>query len=150
MKRITFLVIVLVIALCCSCRYIHNDGFTAADQDEIVVNIHNTCNSDIYGVHIEYYLGNKAVGGHIVSCTPEMDVAFKKGDIICNAIPKEVFLPNEDLEGFGIETFVILKGGREVGAGGLIKWDAEFGKTYEMVLSDSGNNGEYYLSLNYE
>lgn len=60
------------------------------------------------------------------------------------------FLPNEDLEGFGIETFVILKGGREVGAGGLIKWDAEFGKTYEMVLSDSGNNGEYYLSLNYE
>ena len=43
MKRITFLVIVLVIALCCSCRYIHNDGFTAADQDEIVVNIHNTC-----------------------------------------------------------------------------------------------------------
>ncbi len=145
MKRIIFLVITLAVALCCSCRY---DGPTVAGPDEIVVNIHNTCNSDIYGVHLEYYLGNKAVGGHIASRTPNMDVAFKKGDMISNAIPKEAFLPSGSLEGFGIETFVVLEGGREVSAGDIIKWDAEFGKVYEMKLSDS-SNGEYYLSLNY-
>lgn len=90
------------------------------------------------------------MGGHIASCTPEMDVAFKKGDIISNAIPKEAFLLNGDLEGFGIETLVILEGGREVSAGDIIRWDAEFGNTYEMVLSDRGGKGEDYLSLNYE
>lgn len=52
MKRISFLVIMLTVTLCCSCRYINKDGFTVADPDEIVINIHNTCNSDIYGVRI--------------------------------------------------------------------------------------------------
>ncbi len=149
MKRIIFLVIALAVALCCSCRYIHNDGLSTAGQNEIVVNIHNKCDSDIYGIHLEYYLRDKAVGGHVVSRTPDMDVAFKKGDIISNAIPREAFPKTAAWEGFGIEAFVVFEGGKEVRAGGIIQWDAEFGRTYKMVLSESGN-GEYCLSLNYD
>lgn len=140
MKKVVVLLLITMLIISLSACKGQND---IDPSDEIGIRIQNDCDN-VFGVHIEYYLADRAVGGLIVSRNPAMDIAIDKGEVLYPDIPQESFSETDNFSEFGMEAFVVLENGEEVRASDIIQWSAELGETYDFRLYEN-DNGEYVL-----
>jgi len=109
-------------------------------RNEFIVTVDHQCDVGIYGVHMEYYFGEDAAGGQLLSLTPENDAAFEKGERFTFTFSKKDLPEDADLKTFHFELFLLLADGSEVRAGGL-GVAASYGETYRYALRGNMEDG---------
>mgnify|MGYP007111629908 CR=1 FL=1 len=123
--------IVLFSAAACSEK---KAGKSTVSGNGFEIQIENECDAKIYGVHYEYYLAQKAVGGGETGYANGS--AIPEGDVITlDFLPKD-FPEDTDLSSLSVEIFVQADG-REVPADNSIDISAQYGKAYHYKLSGS-------------
>ena len=65
--------------------------FIGCGKNSFTVYIQLQCDEEIYAVHVEYYIGETAIGGTEASLTPEKDVAFESGATVSFSFSAEDF-----------------------------------------------------------
>lgn len=127
-----------LLMLClCSCP----SSNTEKQNDEVVISFVNQCNNTaIYGLHVEYYIEDKAVGGELVSLNPDMNIPFQKGETISIYLIQKDFPENADLHNFAMQVFIVLENKSEAELGDRISLPVEFGKNYQFLLVDNNTN----------
>lgn len=111
-----------------------------ADQFNIIIN-QNT-EDKIFGIHCEYYLKNKALGGFELFDSHNMN--FKKGEKINLKFKKSMFPNHDNINDFSAEIYLIDENNTETKAENDIKINPEYGKNYEFNLS--GGAKKYILN----
>lgn len=111
-----------------------------AEQFSIIIN-QNT-EDKIIGIHCEYFLKNKAIGGFEIFYSHNMN--FKKGEKINLKFEKEMFPNHDDINDFSAEIYLIDENKNETKAENDIKLNPEYGKKYEFDLS--GGAKKYILN----
>jgi len=138
MKRFLLLLAMTLLMLClCSCPSSNTEKL----NNEVVLSFVNQCNNTaIYGLHVEYYIEDKAIGGQLVSLNPNLDTPFQKDQTINMYLIQKDFPENADLHNFAMEVFVVLENKSEVGVGNKISLPVEFGKNYQFLLIENDGN----------
>jgi len=138
MKKLLLLLAMALLMLClCSCP----SSNTEKQNNEVVLSFVNQCNNTaIYGLHVEYYIEDKAIAGHLVSLNPDMDTPFQKGETISIYLIQKDFPENADLHNFAMQVFIVLENKSEVELGDIIRLPVEFGKNYQFLLVESNGN----------
>lgn len=102
-----------------------------------------------YGIEFEYFLGGEPLGGR--SMQPADGSRLMLGEKLTFKFTEEDF-PNADLlfsEPFSISFSVLDKDGAKIRPDNYyLKWDAERGGKYELVLTGSEKNGYHINPLN--
>lgn len=113
------------------------------EDDAFKVSVKNECDGEIYGFHIEYGLGEEALGGGV--CVNADGSAVKRGDTFnFSYTSKEFPEGDDDISSFNARLYVITdEEGTEQPAGEPIKLDAKFGE--EKTLTVSGNETDGFL-----
>lgn len=140
MKKLLLLLAMTLLMLClCSCP----SSNAEQHNNEVVISFVNQCNTAIYGLHVEYYIEDKAIGGQLVSLNPNLDTPFQKGETISIYLIQKDFPKNADLYNFAMEVFVVLENKSEMKVDDRISLPVEFGKNYQLLLIE--NNGNYSI-----
>ena len=137
MKRFLLLLAMTLLMLClCSCPSSNTEKL----NNEVVLSFVNQCNTAIYGLHVEYYIEDEAVGGQLVSVNSDMDTPFQKDQTINMYLIQKDFPENADLDNFGMLVLIVLENKSEAGVGNKISLPVEFGKNYQFLLIENNGN----------
>lgn len=136
-KTIIIVSLILILGLITSCHY-GNSEISASDNNFIVA-VKNNCDMEIYGIHYEYYIAQKPIGGGSVEIANGSP--YKKGELMSCEFLVEWFPENADLSLFEIEIFVLLGNDREQFVGEVVSINAEYGNVYHLSLTGDSVNG---------
>ena len=131
--------ICLVLFHLCGCSH-------SAGEKESKVQILNQCSSEIYGIHLEYYLGEQAVGGQMISYNPKMDGPLQTEEAFAIALSQNDFPNGADLSAFGMELFVVTRSQEERPVGKRPDFAAEFDPVYPFARKGDEQKGFAILS----
>ncbi|MEA5026771.1 hypothetical protein SDC9_114411 [bioreactor metagenome] len=132
------LLIIIVIFTLNGCQKTVSEP-SASFQIEII----NDCSTAVFGVHYEYFLGDRACGSGYIE---KLDnTAYQTGDILAMDFTSEDFAADVDLSAFYVYLFIIDDNQREWPVDVNIAIDAEFGQTYTYHIQN-GPDG-YVLIL---
>ena len=108
-----------------------------AGKDNFVVAVFNQAEIPFYGLHYEYYLAGKPVGGTIVmQLEQDEPIPIEKGERLVCDFPAKGFPEGADLSTFAVEFFVVLQNGEELPAGALLEINAAYGNSYRCILAE--------------
>lgn len=139
-KLLLFLTMTLLMLCLCSCP----SSNAEQHNNKVVISFVNQCNNTaVYGLHVEYYIEDKAVGGQLVSLNPNLDTPFQKEQTISIYLIQKDFPKNADLHNFAMEVFIVLENKSEVRVDDRISLPVEFSKNYQFLLIE--NNGNYSI-----
>lgn len=173
MKKMLVICITLSLLLLCACQENQNGGMEqnsdtqtndlkpndGTEEEKFTVVITNTCETDIYGLHFEYYLDRIATGGQVISIDPEMSTKIPNNEAVYVAFSKQMFSEDANYSNFGMSMIIILENGEEIMLNDFWEWSAEIGDEYVFTLSgdkETGfelaaeNNAEEYKSTDWE
>lgn len=148
MKKFMAILTAIPLILCgCSLKNSKTEQFTVS------VNINR---DDVYGMHCEYLLGRKAIGGRSI-VYKDGGVMNRGDELIFSFLSEDFENPGELSEKpFQIEFYVITENGKEHLINGINpnekftfsedhwEWDASFGEKYKFTLTNGGDDG-YFL-----
>lgn len=103
--------------------------------------IYQNSEKEIYGIHYEYYIANKPIGG--CEKLPYSDNSILVGEKITLTFDDVMLQGAENISKFKVEVFIIDENGQEHKTETDIKLNAEWGKDYEFNLK--GNSPNYSL-----
>ena len=115
----------------------------AAGEDAFYIALTNDCDSEIYGIHCEYYLGDVPTGGGVVTNSGDKPTPIKKSSVLSRDFIPADFPKDADLSTFKIQVYVILEEGQEVPTGEPVEMSVQYGSRYYLTLS--GNNGAGFM-----
>ena len=110
-------------------------------EDSFLVSVTNDSDVPWKGLHFEYYLDQKPIGGATVEAYSQP--AFDVGEQLTKDFIPRDFPENADLSGFGLEVFVVLTDGSEALAEPAVELKAEYGVQYDYRIQ--GNEKEGFL-----
>ena len=114
--------------------------FIGCGKNSFTVYIQLQCDDEIYAVHVEYYIGETAIGGTEASLTPEKDVAFESGATVSFAFSAEDFPQDAQIKDFRFEVYLLLADGNEIVAASL-GIAARYGESYHYSLYGNEEEG---------
>ncbi len=120
-----------------------SSGELQPDENTFYVSIANQCDSEIYGLHYEYYLGEEPIGGGFVTYASNKPI--RENDVLSEDFIAAYFPEDSDLSAFRTEVFVILEDGQESSAGEPLAIDADYGQVYNFSLYGSDSEGFYLI-----
>ena len=112
------------------------------DAEKFNIIINQNTDDKIIGIHCEYFLKNKAIGGFELFYANNMN--FKKGEKITLKFEKAMFPNHDDINDFSAEIYLIDENNTETKTENDIKLNPEYGKNYEFDLS--GGAKKYILN----
>lgn len=128
-KLVTFIVVFLLIL-----------SFSGCGTGSFTVTLELQCDVEIYAVHIEYFIGETAIGEQKVSLTPENDVAYEKGAAPVFMISEADFPEGSNIKEFQITFYLVLEDGSEIEVGGL-GIVASYGDSYRYAVYGNLEDG---------
>ncbi len=143
-KKTAILALVMALALltlaACTNSPASNDDLTNSVEDNAFeIAITNNCDTEIYGIHQEYYVAQEPIGGGDVTIAE--GVPLKAGETIPFTFTSQDFPNDTDISLFEIEIFVILKDKKEQAAQQTVAIDAQFGNVYDISLTGNETDG---------
>ncbi|WP_294467475.1 hypothetical protein [uncultured Anaerofustis sp.] len=108
-------------------------------KDTFNISIKNKSAKEVYGLHYEYFIDEKAVGGGNVENADNS--RLDKNEVFINEFYPEDFPKNTDLSKFSIKYYVILRNKKEVQCDNIIKLNVKYNETYKLVLIDNVQGG---------
>ncbi len=146
MKKVVFLLFLIFIVGCQQNAKSAQEG-ERISKDAIQISIKNQ-SEEVYGIAAEYFLGKVTQGGQVVSGDYSAPTLSKqKYEILLTADDFKMDSKNKNLGTvFGIRQ----KSGEFLTIPMIFEWKAEFGKSYEFVLSGSQEKGYVIQSNNPE
>ena len=134
MKRI--LAIVLAVLLLSGCS---GGVKIEANESTFLIGLRNNCDCEIYKVHHEYYIGDKAIGGGY-ACNADGS-AIEYGNVMLKDFIPADFPEGANLAEFRIEVFVVDGTGKEYPCGEALCLDAAYGNEYEITITGNYESG---------
>ena len=110
-----------------------------AAEDSFLVSVTNDSGVPWKGLHFEYYLDQKPIGGATVEAYSQP--AFGVGEQLTKDFIPRDFPENADLSGFGLEVFVVLTDGSEALAEPALELKAEYGVQYDYRIQGNEKEG---------
>lgn len=108
-------------------------------KDTFNISIKNKSGKEIYGLHYEYFIDERAVGGGNVENADNS--RLDKNEVLTNEFYPEDFPESTDLSKFSIKYYVILNNKKEVQCDNIIKLNVKYNETYKLVLIDNVQGG---------
>lgn len=143
-KKLCFAIIFVVLFTFTGCACSQSESDTD-NGDSITISILNNSSSDVYAMHIEYYISDEPAGG-VYSCNADNSKLSYNSktvfQLLKNDLPEDAAI--SDIE---IELFLVDKLGNETPAWELLSINAVYGGSYEFVLTGSFANGFYTTYL---
>lgn len=100
--------------------------------------IYQNSEKEIYGIHYEYYIANKPIGG--CEKLPYSDNSTPVGEKITLTFDDVMLQGAENINNFMVEVFIKEENGQEHKTETDIKLNPEWGKDYEFNLKGSSPN----------
>ena len=110
-----------------------------SENEHFSIILNQDTNTPIRGIHCEYYLSDKPIGGFEVLTRN----GYYPGDDVHLTFEPAMFPDNDITDDFSAEIFVIDMSGKERKTENNIKISPEYGDGYRFVLT--GNNSSYTL-----
>ncbi len=109
-----------------------------SDSRSFRVIIHQNSEREIYGIHYEYYIANKPIGGG--EQLPYSDNSIPVGEKLTLTFDDVMVQGAENISNFMVEVFIKDENGQEYKTERDVKLNAEWGKDYEFNLKGSSPN----------
>ena len=136
MKKLAMAVAAIMMVLCLSaCDY------QPAEGPSFSLDVVNNCQSDIYGLHYEYYLDGQPIGGAIVRVANTAMIPLPSGNTTVLTFTPADFPTGADLSTFQLELFVVMEDNIEIAVSPLLELAAQYGQQYQFTLSGSNADG---------
>lgn len=138
-KRTLSVLMLILFALSltgCTFHIVNNFGY---GERHFTLELYNDCKSDIYGYRVEYMLDGKPVGGTVGSNADESKLS--KASALKMIFNETYFPKDSDLSTLQIEVSVLDEEMRESEPSDVISLNAEYGKSYKVIVSGSFENG---------
>ena len=141
MKKLLLVILLVVLLISGSACGYQTDEEEQLAGESFAVDVINNCTDDIYGIHYEYYLQGKAIGGGDVVIADSSKTPFPVGDISLFSFSPEDFPPNAGLASFQLELFVVGKDSTEMKVEPLLELAAQYGERYQFELTGNYSDG---------
>ena len=138
-KILTCAGVVLLVCLLAGCAR----GVLEPDENTFYISIRNQCDSDIYGVHHEYYLDNEPEGGGGTMYADQTPI--RQGDTLNLEFTPADFPEDADLATFSLELYVMLEDGQEIPVDEPLIMPVDYGQVYSFSLYGSNSEGFYLI-----
>lgn len=115
-------------------------SFGGCGEDSFTVSFSFQCESEIYAVRVEYYVGEDDVGGQTASLTPENNSAFGKGEEATFSFAAADFPKGAKIRDFHLELYLTFADGTEMLAAslGIV---ASYGNSYSYTIHGNREDG---------
>lgn len=133
MKRL--IAAALLVLLLCGCA----GEKIEANENCFLIRFRNNCGCEIYGVHLEYYLADKPIGGGFAGYAN--GEAIRYDDILTRDFIPADFPSDPDLTALRIEVYIVDGQQQEYLCPEIPELDAAWGNTYEIILTGNYESG---------